>query len=158
MASTPEFEPGPHWRKASALTIAPPLLPRSIIHIKKKLLERWNIRIYLFRTTVQPPVGDQPKVDPRRIPSENGSPKVYFLEENLLSLKVLCMLCVTCILLDNQIVTKVVIRVRRRLRVVWSNPVWKFRVWKWTDMAAVQYPSLASIPQEKGQDNSSVDF
>ena len=25
-------------------------------------------------------------------------------------------------------------------------------------MAAVQYPSLASIPQEKGQDNSSVDF
>ena len=84
MASTPEFEPGPHWRKASALTISPPLLPRSIIHTKKKLLERWNIRIYLFRTTVQPPVGDQPKVDPHRIPSESGSAQIHFLEENLL--------------------------------------------------------------------------
>ena len=28
MASTPEFEPGPHGREASALTIAPPLLDR----------------------------------------------------------------------------------------------------------------------------------
>ena len=27
-----------------------------------------------------------------------------------------------------------------------------------TDMAAVQHPSLASIPPEKGQDNSSADF
>ena len=28
MASTPGFEPGPHWWEASALTTAPPLLPR----------------------------------------------------------------------------------------------------------------------------------
>ena len=27
MASTPGFEPGPHWWEASALTTAPPLLP-----------------------------------------------------------------------------------------------------------------------------------
>ena len=42
----------------------------------------------------------------------------YDISKFMLSLKVLCMLCVTCILLDNEIVTKVVIRVRRRLRVV----------------------------------------
>jgi len=28
MASTPGFEPGPHWWEASALTTAPPLLPQ----------------------------------------------------------------------------------------------------------------------------------
>ena len=28
MASTPGFEPGPHWWEASALTTAPPLLPK----------------------------------------------------------------------------------------------------------------------------------
>ena len=28
--STPGFEPGPHWWEASALTTAPPLLPKSI--------------------------------------------------------------------------------------------------------------------------------
>ena len=33
MVSTPGFEPGPHWWEASALTTAPPLLP-------KKLAER----------------------------------------------------------------------------------------------------------------------
>ena len=27
MASTPGFEPGPHWWEASALTTAPPFLP-----------------------------------------------------------------------------------------------------------------------------------
>ena len=30
MASTPGFEPGPHWWEVSALTTAPPLLPLSI--------------------------------------------------------------------------------------------------------------------------------
>ena len=29
MASTPGFEPGPHWWEASALTTAPPLLPNN---------------------------------------------------------------------------------------------------------------------------------
>ena len=28
MGSTPGFEPGPHWWEASALTTAPPLLPK----------------------------------------------------------------------------------------------------------------------------------
>ena len=28
MASTPGFEPGPHWWEASALTTVPPLLPK----------------------------------------------------------------------------------------------------------------------------------
>ena len=28
MASTPGFEPGPHWWQASAFTTAPPLLPQ----------------------------------------------------------------------------------------------------------------------------------
>ena len=28
MASTPGFEPGPHWWEASALATAPPLLPK----------------------------------------------------------------------------------------------------------------------------------
>lgn len=42
----------------------------------------------------------------------------YDIYKSMLSVKVLCMLCVTCIQADNQIVTKVVIRVRRRLRVV----------------------------------------
>ena len=30
MASTPGFEPGPHWWEVSALTTVPPLLPLSI--------------------------------------------------------------------------------------------------------------------------------
>ena len=34
MASTPGFEPGPHWWEASALMTAPPLLP--------KLSQTWN--------------------------------------------------------------------------------------------------------------------
>ena len=29
MASTPGFEPGPHWWEASALTTAPPLLSKT---------------------------------------------------------------------------------------------------------------------------------
>ena len=33
MASTPGFEPGPHWWEASALTSVPPLLPKE----KKRL-------------------------------------------------------------------------------------------------------------------------
>ena len=31
MASTPGFEPGPHWWETSALTTAPPLLPKEFI-------------------------------------------------------------------------------------------------------------------------------
>ena len=31
MASTPRFEPGPHWWEASALTTAPPLLPIIVV-------------------------------------------------------------------------------------------------------------------------------
>ena len=30
MVSTPGFEPGPHWWEASALTTAPPLLPKDL--------------------------------------------------------------------------------------------------------------------------------
>ena len=39
MASTPGFEPGPHWWEVSAPTTAPPLLPYLLIlGLKKKLL------------------------------------------------------------------------------------------------------------------------
>ena len=34
MASTPGFEPGPHWWEASALTTAPPILPINSCGIK----------------------------------------------------------------------------------------------------------------------------
>ena len=33
MASTPGFEPGPHWWETSALTTAPPLLPKEFIFV-----------------------------------------------------------------------------------------------------------------------------
>ena len=36
MASTPGFEPGPLWWEVSALTAAPPLLPRLTIHVHYK--------------------------------------------------------------------------------------------------------------------------
>ena len=32
MASTPGFEPGPHWWEASALNTAPPLLPKKPVY------------------------------------------------------------------------------------------------------------------------------
>ena len=34
MASTPGFEPGRHWWEASALAIAPPLLPKCMYHLQ----------------------------------------------------------------------------------------------------------------------------
>ena len=42
MASAPEFEPGPHWWEASALTTAPPLLSKC---------ESWNMMIQELTTT-----------------------------------------------------------------------------------------------------------
>ena len=42
MASAPEFEPGPHWWEASALTTAPPLLPKR---------EGWKMMIQELSTT-----------------------------------------------------------------------------------------------------------
>ena len=33
MASTPGFEPGPHWWEASALTTAPPLLQQELSQV-----------------------------------------------------------------------------------------------------------------------------
>ena len=37
MASTPGFEPRPHWFEASALTTAPPLLPKKFVNNLKWL-------------------------------------------------------------------------------------------------------------------------
>ena len=42
MASAPEFEPGPHWWEASALTSGPPLLSKR---------ESWKIMIQELTTT-----------------------------------------------------------------------------------------------------------
>ena len=39
MASTPGFEPGPHWWEATALTTTPPLLPVGNISSEKVLLK-----------------------------------------------------------------------------------------------------------------------
>ena len=39
MASTPGFEPGPHWWEASALTTAPSLAPQRVLQISLKLHE-----------------------------------------------------------------------------------------------------------------------
>ena len=38
MASTPGFEPGPHWWEASALTTAPPLLPLMAWQWKQRIV------------------------------------------------------------------------------------------------------------------------
>ena len=42
MASAPEFEPGPHWWEASALTTAPPLLSKC---------KSWKMMIQELTTT-----------------------------------------------------------------------------------------------------------
>ena len=42
MASTPGFEPEPHWWEASALTTAPPLQP------KEEIILRLRNELYIF--------------------------------------------------------------------------------------------------------------
>ena len=55
MASTPGFEPGPHWWEASALTTVPPLLPswlralgetHSLLRKRSSLFESENVRFW----------------------------------------------------------------------------------------------------------------
>ena len=50
MASTPGFEPGPHWWEASALTTAPPLLPK--IQQLGKALPQHNVFDYHCNKTI----------------------------------------------------------------------------------------------------------
>ena len=48
MASTPGFEPGPHWRGASVLTTAPPLLYHVIITFEQLSVELLHMEIRDF--------------------------------------------------------------------------------------------------------------
>ena len=87
----------------------------------------------------------------------------YDIYKSMLSLKVLCVLCVTCIQVDKQIVTTVVIRVRRRLDCVLcdhlriiagssANPVWKFIVWnRWgtCELTWLRYSIQVSHPYRR---------
>ena len=46
MTSSPGIEPGPHWRKASALTTAPSLLPPRL----QEKAQIYHLKIFLLRS------------------------------------------------------------------------------------------------------------
>ena len=52
--NTPRVDPGPHWREASAVTIAPPLLPQSGIKgLNRRARSLWK-DVSMVKHTVSP--------------------------------------------------------------------------------------------------------